>query len=85
MFYFYILRCNDNSLYSGVTNNVVRRIQEHNSHTSKSAKYTRAKQPVVLVYQEQYMTIQEAMAREREVKKWPKSKKEKLVSSNNSM
>lgn len=81
MYYFYLVRCSDNSLYSGVTNNVVRRVKEHNSSSSRGAKYTRAKQPVVLIYQEEFTTIQVAMTREREVKKWPKAKKEQLVTA----
>lgn len=84
MYYFYMLRCSDNSLYSGITNNIERRVKEHNSNTKKSAKYTRAKKPVQLVYQEQFKTIQEAMSRERQVKKWPKIKKENLLLSANS-
>ncbi len=80
-YYFYIVRCFDNSLYSGVTNDLKRREKEHNSNTSKSAKYTRARQPVMLIYHEEYQTIQEAMKREREVKKWKKEKKEQLVKS----
>lgn len=79
MYYFYMLRCSDNSLYSGITNNLSRRVKEHNSNTKKSAKYTRAKQPVHLVYSEEFPTIQCALAREREVKKWPKEKKESLL------
>jgi putative endonuclease len=81
MYYFYMLRCSDNSLYSGITNNLDRRLKEHNSSTSRSAKYTRAKQPVKLVYTEEFPTIQQAMAREREIKKWPKAKKEALINT----
>lgn len=78
MYYFYIVRCSDNSLYCGQTNNLERRIKEHNE-SSKGAKYTRAKKPVKLVYSEEYPDIQSAMKREYEVKKWPKAKKEDLV------
>jgi putative endonuclease len=80
-YYFYIVRCSDNSLYSGVTNDLKRRVKEHNSNTAKSAKYTRARVPVILIYHEIYPTIQEAMSREREVKKWKKDKKELLILS----
>lgn len=82
MYYFYIVRCLDNSLYSGQTNNLQKRIKEHNSNTSRSAKYLRAKKPVKLVYFEKYPTLQEAMEREFEVKKWPKAKKEALITGN---
>lgn len=81
MYYFYIVRCKDNSLYCGQTSNLERRIVEHNSGNSKTAKYTRAHSPVKLVYFEEYSTIQLAMSRELEVKKWPKNKKEELVTS----
>ncbi len=79
MYYFYILRCSDNSLYCGMTSNLGRRLKEHNSTGTKGAKYTRAKKPVVLVYSEKFPTIQLAMNREFEVKKWTKSRKEQLV------
>ena len=79
MYYFYILRCSDNSLYCGQTNNLRRRIYEHNFDTNKSAKYLRAKKPVTLIYSEEYPTLQLAMKRERQVKRWKKSKKEALI------
>ncbi len=79
MYYFYILRCADNSLYCGMTSDLKRRLKEHNSNGTKGAKYTRAKKPVVLVYSENFPDIQLAMARESEVKKWTKSRKEQLV------
>ncbi len=78
MYYFYIVRCSDGTLYSGQTNNLSRRIKEHNSVNSKSARYTKTRRPVKLIYFEKFKTIQESMRREREVKKWPKAKKEAL-------
>jgi len=82
MYYFYIVRCSDNSLYCGQTNNLERRIKEHNSNTSKSAKYLRAKKPVALVYFEQVSSLGEAMIRESQVKSWNKVKKEALILGN---
>ncbi len=79
MYYFYMLRCVDNSLYCGMTSNLQKRVIEHNSSGSRGAKYLRAKKPAKLVYQEKYPTLQSAMKREREVKKWPKAKKEELI------
>ena len=79
MFYFYIVRCSDNSLYCGQTNNLQKRIKEHNSRGPKGAKYLRGKKPVVLVYFERYLTLQETMRRERQIKSWSKEDKEKLV------
>ena len=79
MYYVYILRCSDNSLYCGQTNNLERRIKEHNSDKFKSAKYTKGRRPVKLVYFEKYQTVNEALKREYEIKKLPKTKKEILV------
>ncbi|MEN9327443.1 MAG: hypothetical protein RI947_251 [Candidatus Parcubacteria bacterium] len=79
MYYFYILRCVDGSLYCGITTNLERRIQEHNSATAKAAKYTRAKQPVTLVYSEQHPNLSFALKREAEVKRWTKTRKERLI------
>lgn len=79
MFYFYILRCSDNSLYCGQTNNLERRIHEHSFDKNKSAKYLRAKKPINLVYFEELSTLQEAMKREMQIKKWTRAKKEALI------
>jgi len=79
MYYLYILRCSDNSLYCGQTNNLQRRIHEHNSNKSKSAKYLRARKPVKLVYFEAYATLKQARQREGQIKRWTKAKKEALV------
>ena len=80
MFYFlYILRCSDNSLYCGVTNNLKRREKEHNASKSKASRYTRLRRPAKLVYTEKFQTLPEAMRRERQIKKWSKAKKEALI------
>ena len=76
--YFYLARCNDNSLYSGTCINLKEREAMHNS--GKGAKYTRAKGPVKFVYHEEFETLSEARKREAEVKKWNKQQKEELVS-----
>ena len=79
MYYLYILRCSDNSLYCGQTKDLQKRIQEHNFDNVKSAKYTKGKRPVKLVYFEKYKTINEVLKREFEIKKLTKEKKEVLV------
>jgi len=79
MYYFYILRCSDNSLYSGITINLEKRLEEHNSGERRGAKYTRARGPVTLVYSEQLSSKSDALKREAEVKKWSKDKKENLI------
>lgn len=82
MFYFvYILRTSSNTLYIGQTNNLEKRLKEHQSKSSKSAKYVRYFTSVELVYSETYETRGEAMKREVELKKWPKAKKEAIIAS----
>ena len=73
----YILRCKDDSLYTGITNDIQERIATHNS--GEGAKYTRARIPVILVYQETCSDKSTAREREIEIKGWTRSKKEKLV------
>ena len=77
----YMLRCADNSLYTGITTDVIRRVDEHNGLGAKGAgaKYTRVRQPVELVYQEQLASRSEAGRREAALKKLSKKDKEKLV------
>ena len=85
MFTVYILRTSKGTLYTGQTNNLERRLKEHNSKTIKSAKYTRCFDSLELVYKEVFATRSEAMKREYEIKKLTKSKKEKLIKSVNNM
>lgn len=73
----YIVRCSDNSLYTGYTNNIEARINKHNA--GKGAKYTKTRRPVVLVYQEMYDTKSEALRREYEIKTFTRQKKLKLI------
>lgn len=78
-YYLYILRTSSNTLYIGQTNNLEKRLKEHKSKSSKSAKYTRYFDSIQLVYSEKYLTRKEAMKRETQLKKWTKPKKEALV------
>ena len=71
----YILKCNDNSLYTGWTNDITHRLNMHNE--GKGAKYTRGRGPVELVYLEEFETKQEAMSREAKIKRL--TRKEKLL------
>lgn len=75
----YILRTSKNTLYIGQTNNLTKRLLEHKSKSSRSAKYTRSFENLELVYSEEYSTRKEAMRREFQLKKWTKAKKEALV------
>ncbi len=72
----YILRCADGTLYTGSTNNLEKRLHDHN--TSKAgAKYTRGRRPVELVYQETVASLSEARKREAEIKRL--SREEKIL------
>ncbi len=75
MYYLYIIRCKDKTLYTGITVDLKRRVKEHNS-SSLGAKYTRARRPVVLVYSKRYKNRSLASKAESELK--AKSRKEKL-------
>lgn len=75
--YIYIVRCKDDSLYTGYTNNVEARIKKHND--GKGAKYTKTRRPVVLVYQESFETKSEALKREYEIKTYSRTKKIQLI------
>ena len=81
-FYFYILRCRDNTLYCGQTNDLEKRLKQHNEDNKKGAKYTKGRRPVALVYSEVFSTLKAARSREAEVKKLTKGKKEVLVKGN---
>ena len=80
MNYVYLLRCGDDSLYCGWTNDLVARLAAHQS--GKGAKYTRAHQPVELVYYEEFETKSEAMHREAEIKRYSRAQKLALVQAN---
>ena len=71
----YILKCSDNSLYTGWTNDIKHRLKMHNE--GKGAKYTRGRGPVQLVYLEEFDTKQEAMSKEAKIKRL--TRKEKLL------
>lgn len=78
--YVYFLRCNDNSLYAGITTNIERRLHQHN-HTKLGAKYTRAKRPVTLAFIETAPDKSTASKREYQLRNLTKLKKEQLVNS----
>lgn len=74
----YIVRCKDNTLYTGISNNVSHRIEAHNE--GKGAKYiTSARRPVKLVFVEEGYNVGDALKREYEIKHSGKSAKEKIV------
>jgi putative endonuclease len=75
--YFYMVRCRDNSLYSGITNDIDNRLKEHNKGIG--AKYTLSRRPVKLVYSEKHSNISDARKREAHIKSWTKVEKEQLI------
>jgi putative endonuclease len=77
----YMLRCADNSLYTGITTDIERRLKEHNSDNNKGARYTRVRRPVSLAYLEGCDDRADASKREYQLKKLPRSEKLKLVTT----
>lgn len=75
--YFYILKCSDGTYYTGITNNIDRRITEHSR--KRGSKYTKLHGVDSLVYFENYDNMVDARKREIQVKGWSQSKKEMLI------
>jgi len=74
----YVVRCSDGSLYTGVTNNLKRRILEHN-YGMRGAKYTRSRRPVEVVCEENCTSHSDALKKEWAFKKLSKARKERRV------
>ncbi|MGI5912322.1 MAG: GIY-YIG nuclease family protein [Syntrophomonadaceae bacterium] len=77
MFYVYILLCADQSLYTGYTTDINKRVVKHN--LGKASKYTRSRLPVKCVYVEEYETKSDALKREREIKKLSHKLKQDII------
>ncbi|NFL29663.1 GIY-YIG nuclease family protein [Clostridium butyricum] len=77
MNYVYIIECSDGTLYTGWTNNLDKRIEQHCNGTG--AKYTRGRGPVTLVYHEEFNDKRDAMRREYEIKRYSRINKLKLI------
>jgi putative endonuclease len=78
MYYLYILKCADQTLYTGITTDVSRRIKEHNS-SSLGSKYTRARRPVELVYKKKFKNRSLASQAEAQIKKMSRLEKLELI------
>lgn len=76
----YLVQCADGTLYTGITNNLERRIRQHNGELVGGAKYTSARRPVTLVYQEASENRSSASKREYVIRKLPRQKKRLLAS-----
>ncbi|PIV09699.1 endonuclease [Candidatus Roizmanbacteria bacterium CG02_land_8_20_14_3_00_36_15] len=77
--YVYIVKCKDGSLYTGITTNIARRINEHNNDNVKGAKSLKGKRPVKLVYKEEFDSQTEARKREAVIKNWKRKYKLQLI------
>jgi putative endonuclease len=80
-YFVYMVRCSDNTFYTGVTKNIDQRVCRHNGELSGGARYTRSRRPVALVYSETHESWKAAMNRELAIKRMTKSAKERLISS----
>lgn len=79
----YILRCADGTLYTGITTDINRRINEHNNDNFKSARYTKSRRPVELVFQESFESRALASQREYEIKQLNRTQKIDLINQSN--
>ena len=79
MWFVYIVRCADDTLYTGIAKNVARRVEEHNSSKLLAASYTRGRRPVAQVYEEVVQTRSAAARREYQIKQMTRAAKEELV------
>jgi putative endonuclease len=77
----YILRCGDDTLYTGITLDIERRLQEHRAQGAKCAKYLRGRTPLTLVYSETLQTKGAALRRELTLKKLSRAEKEALIAT----
>lgn len=80
MFFTYILKCNDRTLYAGSTNDLQKRLHEHNN-AKNGAHYTKIRRPVELVYSEELATYAESRAREAEIKRMSRIQKLDLINN----
>jgi putative endonuclease len=76
-YFFYIVKCSDESYYTGVTSNLEQRINEHNYGIFKG--YTPKRLPVTLVFSNRFSDVREAIRAEKQIKGWSRAKKEALI------
>lgn len=80
----YILRCADDTFYTGITTDLARRLQEHNHHSRLASKYTKARRPVELAYYESSLSRSTASKREYQIRRLSRIQKERLLTAGNS-
>ena len=83
VWYLYLIKCRDGSLYAGVTKDLEERAKKHNK--GLGSKYTAGRRPVKLVYAEKHPNQRLAMKREIEIKKWSREKKQLLIKNHGSV
>ncbi len=83
MYYLYLLLCEDQSLYTGITTNLERRLKQH--ETNKGSKYVKAKRPKRIIYSEQFQSRSLALKREAQIKKMTREEKWGLVKERKSL
>lgn len=77
-YFTYILECSDKTLYVGCSNNLEKRLLQHNK-SKQGAHYTKIRRPVILKYSEKFDNLNEARKREHEIKKWERERKLALI------
>lgn len=80
IYFVYILRCKDNTYYTGITSDLETRIQEHKSGKHFNS-YTYNRRPVELVFYIKFTNVEQAIEVEKQIKKWSKAKKEALINN----
>ncbi len=78
LLYVYILKCSDNSYYTGITNNIERRLNEHQTGCNEDS-YTSSRRPVELMFFTGFSDFNFAISKEKQLKSWSRSKKEALI------
>lgn len=78
--YMYMLECGDGSFYTGSTQNIEKRLRDH--QRGKGARYTRSRLPVRLIYCEEYERVEDAYRREKQVQSWTRREKKALIKGN---
>jgi putative endonuclease len=79
-YFVYILKCSDESYYAGITNNLEKRINEHQSGMIRG--YTSSRLPIRLVFSERFTDVNQAIRLEKQLKGWSRKKKEALINRN---
>ncbi|WP_373057672.1 GIY-YIG nuclease family protein [Zunongwangia sp. H14] len=77
-YYVYIVECSDKILYTGITNNISRRLAEHNSDQNKNS-FTYKRRPVELIFYQEFNEVSQAISFEKKIKKWSAQKKKALA------